>query len=125
MPKILIIEDNPMNRDLFRVVLEYHGYDIIEAENGEEGIKMAVEQMPDLILMDLQMPLMDGFAALKALKEMPETKNIRVIAVTSFAMTGDREKVMQAGFDDYISKPIDTKALPLIVERNIKSFQKE
>jgi len=114
--KILIIEDNEKNRRLMRDVLRYYDYEIIEAENGDEGIKKARHYKPDLILMDMQMPLMDGFTATQILKNAPETKDIKIIAVTSFAMVGDREKIMQSGCDDYMSKPIDTRALPEIVK---------
>ncbi len=117
--KILVIEDNDKNRKLIRDVLRYHSYEIIEAENGEEGVKKAKEHLPDLILLDIQMPVMDGFDTIKALKGSPETKNIKVIAFTSFAMVGDRERMLKAGFDDYISKPIDTRQLPEIIKKHI------
>ncbi len=117
--KILIVEDNKNNRKLFRDILKYSGYEVLEAQDGAEGIKTAVEQMPDLILMDIQMPVMDGFEALKALRNMPETGKIKIIALTSFAMAGDKKKILKAGFDDYISKPIDTRKLPEIVKRFI------
>lgn len=116
MKKILIVEDNEQNRRLMRDILKYYGYEIIEAENGEEGIKMAKTHKPDLILMDMQMPVMDGFAATQILKNDGETKNIKIIAVTSFAMVGDKEKILGAGADDYMAKPIDTRQLPKIVE---------
>ncbi len=109
--KILVIEDNDKNRRLIRDVLRYHSYEIIEAENGEEGLKMAKELLPDLILLDIQMPVMNGFDAIKALKGSPETKHIKAIALTSFAMVGDRERMLKLGFDDYIQKPIDTRQL--------------
>jgi len=112
MPKILIVEDNEKNRRMMRDILTYHGYEIIEAENGEEAIKMAKEVNPELILMDMQMPVMDGFAATSILKNDPETRRIKIIAVTSFAMVGDKEKILQAGADDYISKPLNTRELP-------------
>ena len=112
MPKILIVEDNEKNRRMMRDILTYHGYEIIEAENGEEAIKMAKEFNPELILMDMQMPVMDGFAATSILKNDPETRRIKIIAVTSFAMVGDKEKILQAGADDYISKPLNTRELP-------------
>lgn len=115
--KILVVEDNEKNRVLFRDILKYHGYEVIEAENGEECVRLAKEHIPALILLDIQMPFMDGFTALKTLKEMPETKDIKVIALTSFAMTGDRDKIMAAGFDDYISKPINTRKLPEIIKK--------
>ncbi|MBI5181386.1 MAG: response regulator [Nitrospirae bacterium] len=117
--KILVIEDNDKNRKLIRDVLRYHSYEIIEAENGEEGVKRAKELLPDLILLDIQMPVMNGFDAIKALKGSPETKHIKAIALTSFAMVGDRERMLKAGFDDYIQKPIDTRLLPKIIKKYI------
>ena len=119
--KILVIEDNDKNRKLIRDVLRYHSYEIIEAENGEEGLKRAKEHLPDLILLDIQMPVMNGLETIKALKLSPETKHIKVIALTSFAMVGDKEKMLQSGFDDYISKPIDTRQLPEIIKKYIES----
>jgi CheY-like chemotaxis protein len=115
--KILIVEDNENNRRLLKDVLKYYGYDVIEAVNGEDGIKMAKEHEPDLILMDMQLPVMDGFTATKKLKDDPETKHIKIIAVTSFAMISDRERILKAGADDYIPKPVDTRELPKIVSR--------
>ncbi len=115
--KILIVEDNDKNRLLIVDVLKYHGYEVIEAKNGEEGIRMANDRKPDLILMDLHMPVMDGFKAIKILKKDPVTRDIKIIAVTSFAMAGDKEKVLTAGADDYMPKPIDTRKLPKIVKR--------
>lgn len=109
--KILVIEDNDKNRKLIRDVLRYHSYEIIEAENGEEGIKKAKEHLPDLIFLDIQMPVMNGLDTIKALKGSPETRHIKVIALTSFAMVGDRERMLKLGFDDYIQKPIDTRQL--------------
>lgn len=102
---------------MIRDVLLYYGYEVIEAGDGVEGVRLAKEHLPDLILLDIQMPVMNGFTALNVLREAPETKNIKVIAMTSFAMTGDKERIMAAGFDDYISKPIDTRELPKLVER--------
>jgi len=115
--KILIVEDNEKNRTLVKDVLEYHGYEIIEARDGKEGIKMAKEHKPDLILMDIQMPVMDGITAGRILKNDPETKDIKIIALASFAMKGDKEKILKAGFDDYIAKPIDTRKLSGYIER--------
>ncbi len=119
--KILIVEDNDKNRRLIVDILKYYGYEIIEAENGEEAVRIAREQKPDLIIMDLQMPVMNGFETIKILKSDPVTKDIKVIAVTSFAMAGDREKVFAAGFDDYISKPLNTRELPELVKRLLSS----
>ncbi|GBE00011.1 polar-differentiation response regulator DivK [bacterium BMS3Abin07] len=117
--KILVAEDNEKNRKLIRDVLRYYGYDVIETENGAECVETAKEHLPDLILLDIQMPVMDGFRAIKVLKEMPETKHIKVIALTSFAMVGDREKILEAGFDDYIAKPINTRQLPLTIKQHL------
>jgi len=116
---ILVVEDNSANRTLLRDILIYRGYEVIEAENGRVGLELAAERMPDLILMDVQMPVMDGYTAIAILKKDPKTKHIKVIAVTSFAMAGDRKKVMDAGADGYISKPISTKELPKLVEELI------
>ncbi len=117
--KILIVEDNENNRRLIRDVLLYYGHEIIEAGNGEEGIRMAREHKPDLIFMDIQMPVMNGYEATKALKNSPDTKHIKIVAVTSFAMSGDREQILKAGADDYISKPINTRELPELVKKLI------
>jgi len=115
--KILIVEDNDKNRLLIKDILLYYGYEVLEAENGEQGVASAKKHLPDLILMDIQMPVMDGFKALAILKSDAATKSIRVLAMTSFAMKGDKEKIMQAGFDDYIAKPIDTRKLPALVKK--------
>ncbi|OIO02394.1 MAG: hypothetical protein AUJ51_06425 [Elusimicrobia bacterium CG1_02_56_21] len=112
MAKILVVEDNENNTTLVRDILTLHGHEIIEAKNGEEGVKMAREAKPDLILMDIQMPVMDGFTAAKALRADPATKDIKIVGVTSYAMKGDKEKVLAAGFDLYIAKPINTRELP-------------
>lgn len=118
--KILIVEDNEKNRTLVKDVLEYHGYEVIEAGNGKEGIKITKENNPDLILMDIQMPVMSGYDAIKILKNNPETKDIKIIALTSLAMKGDKEKIMEEGFDDYIAKPIDIRRLPELVKKALE-----
>ena len=115
--KILVVEDNELNRKLIVAVLTYHGYETREATDGAEGVKAAAEHMPDLILMDIQMPVMDGMTAAKILRNDPRTKGIRLIALTSFAMIGDRERFMEAGFSDYIAKPINTRELPELVKK--------
>lgn len=112
---ILVVEDNEQNRTLLKDVLEYHGYLVIEAANGADGVARAREHLPDLILLDIQMPVMNGFAALQALRDDPASRGIAIIALTSFAMKGDREKIMAAGFQGYIAKPIDTRELPKMV----------
>jgi len=107
--KILVIEDNDLNMKLVRTVLQIENYQILEAENAEEGIALAREHHPDLILMNIQLPGMDGLAATKKIKEDPATENIRVVAFSSYAMKGDREKALEIGCVGYITKPIDTR----------------
>ena len=119
MKKILVVEDNDKNLRLIVDILKYYKYEVIEAENGAEAVTSAVNQLPDLILMDIQMPVMDGFTALKLLRDNSATRDIKVIALTSFAMSGDREKILSAGFNDYIAKPMDTRALPEIMKKHL------
>lgn len=120
MPKkILIVEDNEVNRLLIKDILAYHGYEIIEAANGADGLKMVKACRPDLILMDMQMPVMDGFAAVTLLKADPETRDIKVVCITSFTMKGDKERILQAGCDEYVAKPINTRELPRMVKRHL------
>ena len=106
---ILIVEDNEKNRKLERDVLKFHGYRIAEAETAEEGLRLAVESPPALVLMDIQLPGMNGIEALGRLRADPRTRSIPVIAVTASAMNQDRQKIMSAGFDGYQSKPINVK----------------
>jgi two-component system cell cycle response regulator DivK len=120
MPKkILVIEDNEQNRILMRQILNYQDYVVLEAADGAAGLKMAEEHMPDLILLDLQMPVMGGFAVIAELRKKPELRRLKVIAVTSFAMKGDREKALKAGFDEYVTKPIDTRKFVELVKNII------
>ena len=106
---ILIIEDEPRNLKLIRDLLQASGYLTLEATDGTEGVEMARAHKPDLILMDILMPAMDGFEATKILKADAETRNIPIIALTSHAMKGDEEKIRGFGCDGYITKPIDTR----------------
>ena len=106
---ILIVEDNERNRKLVRDVLQFRGYQTIEAETGEDAVRMARERQPVLVLMDIQLPGIDGITALGQLRSDPTTRSIPVIAVTASAMTHDRQKIMAAGFDGYQSKPINVK----------------
>ncbi|HSV96328.1 MAG TPA: response regulator [Spirochaetota bacterium] len=114
---VLVVEDNEANRALLRDILTHRGYEVIEAVNGEEGVRTAAERLPDIILMDMQMPVMNGFKAIELIKNDPRTAHINIVAVTSFAMAVDRRKVMASGADEYISKPFDTRELPRIIER--------
>lgn len=116
-PKILIIEDNIQNRLLMVDILSVHGYEVIEARDGLEGIQLALAHKPDLILLDMQMPVMDGLEAARLLKADPETRCIKILAITSFAMKGDRERILAAGCDEYMAKPIDTRELPVVIQR--------
>ena len=111
MPKtVLIVDDNEKNRKLARYAIRAQGHATIEAQNGEEAVRMAKESKPDLILMDIRMPVMDGLQATKILKTDASTSAIPIIAFTSSVMKGDREKIiLEAGCDDYASKPIDMK----------------
>jgi two-component system cell cycle response regulator DivK len=121
--KILIVEDNVNNRSLFRDILTFHGYEVSVAADGEEGVALARELMPDLILMDIQMPGMDGMTAGGILKGDPATSGLKIIILTSFAMRGDQDKFMAAGFDGYLSKPINTRELPGLVKRWLEKEQ--
>jgi two-component system, cell cycle response regulator DivK len=104
---ILIVEDEPKNMKLLRDLLQRFGYEILEASDGEQGVKLAGEKIPNLILMDIMMPKMDGLEATRIIKLDIKTKHIPIIALTSFAMKGDRERTIEAGCDGYIAKPID------------------
>ena len=111
-PVILVVEDNLMNLELVTDLLEAQGYVVRQAHSGEEGVRLAAQERPALILMDLRMPGMDGFAAMRALRADPATAKLTVVALTAQAMNGDREAVLEAGFDGYIAKPIDTQVFP-------------
>ena len=111
MPKILVVEDNEMNRDMLSRRLERRGYEVITAVDGEDGVDKAQSESPDMVLLDMDLPVLDGWAATKQLKASPETKSIPVIALTAHAMAGDREKAMDAGCDDYDTKPVEFSRL--------------
>ncbi|KAF5091935.1 Polar-differentiation response regulator DivK [anaerobic digester metagenome] len=105
--KILVIEDNEQNMYLMHFLLESNGYTVIEALNGQVGIQKAIDEHPDVILLDIQLPEMDGYQIAKILRKTPDIDTIPIIAVTSYAMAGDREKILAAGATDYIEKPIN------------------
>ena len=113
--KILVIEDTPINMELVTDLLEVAGYKVVQAETAETGIEKARAEAPDLILMDIGLPGMDGLTATGILKRDQLTKDISVIALTSHAMKDDEEKIMAAGCDGYITKPIDTREFPKLV----------
>jgi two-component system, cell cycle response regulator DivK len=113
MPKkILIVEDNQDNRELVVKVLRNKGFELAEASDGEEAIEKAVSEKPDLILLDISLPKLDGYEVVKRLKSMEEFREIPVVAFTAHAMKGDREKVIAEGFEGYISKPINIREFP-------------
>ncbi len=121
--KILFIEDTPMNMELVTDLLEVAGYKVIQAETAETGIERARAEAPGLILMDVGLPGMDGLTATGILKQDQLTKDIPIIALTSHAMKDDRERIMAAGCDGYITKPIDTREFPKTVASFISSFR--
>ena len=106
---ILVIEDNPLNMKLVKGLLKIGNYQMLEANDAESGIQLIREHQPDLVLMDIQLPGMDGLAATKILKEDSDLKDIPIVALTSYAMQGDKEKALEAGCSGYIAKPIDTR----------------
>jgi len=110
--KILVVEDNPKNLKLVRDVLVYSGYEVVEATSGEDGVRLAEETSPDLILMDLQLPGIDGAEALRQIRSGDHNSGVPVVAVTAFAMADDRDRAFASGFDGYVEKPISARALP-------------
>jgi CheY-like chemotaxis protein len=116
---VMVVEDNEKNRKLMRVVLKAKGYNVIEATTGEEALNLLKNQKPDIILMDIQLPGIDGLTLIKQIKASAVTKDIPIIAVTSYAMKGDEQKILDTGCNAYVSKPINTQELPLIVEKYI------
>ncbi|HSB33570.1 MAG TPA: response regulator [Nitrospirota bacterium] len=111
MPRILLVEDNELNRDMLSRRLRRMGYDVMIAIDGEAGVTMAASERPDLILMDMSLPILDGWEATRRLKGMQETAAIPVIALTAHVMAGDRDKAFEAGCDDYDAKPIEFERL--------------
>ena len=111
VPRVLVVEDEQDNMDLFVQILGFHGCQVLTARDGREALTIAQEQAPDLILMDLSLPALDGWEATRALKGIEELAHIPVVAITAHAMVGDRERALGAGCDGYISKPIDVTKL--------------
>ena len=114
MAKLLLVEDNDMNRDMLSRRLERRGFQIIMAIDGQQGVELAQSESPDLILMDMSLPVLDGWEATRRLKAEPKTSTIPIIALTAHAMAGDRERAMDAGANDYDTKPIE---LPRLLEK--------
>lgn len=118
--KILIVEDNQDSRELFVKILKNKGYDLIEAVDGEEAIEKALKEKPNLILLDISIPKLDGYEVTKRLKTLEEFQDIPIVALTAHAMKGDREKFISAGFEGYISKPINVREFPEQVKEYLK-----
>ncbi len=124
MPKILLVEDNEMNRDMLSRRLQRKGHEVLVALDGIQGVELAQSQIPDLILMDMSLPVLDGWEATQRLKAAPQTQDIPIIALTAHAMAGDREKCLQAGCDDYDTKPVEFSRLlgkiQALLEKNLR-----
>ena len=118
-PLVLLIEDNPRNLKLARDVLEFAGFSVVSAGSGEDGVALASSALPDLILMDLQLPGMDGYAALEQIRGNAATASIPVVALTAFAMARDRDRVLSSGFDGYLEKPISVRDFPAQVREHL------
>jgi two-component system cell cycle response regulator DivK len=122
--KVLLIEDNPQNRYLATFLLENHGYEVSSAVDGSSGVDLAPKIRPDVILLDIQLPGMDGYAVAQALREIEEMQETPIIAVTSYAMAGDREKSLAAGCNGYIEKPINPDTFVKDIENIVKWVSK-
>ena len=114
---ILVADDNTASRELIREVLEMSGYDVVEAIDGRDAVSKARESAPDLVLVDIQMPRLDGYGVLRELRVDPRLCRLQVVALTAFAMQGDRDRALDAGFDGYITKPVEITALRREIKR--------
>jgi CheY-like chemotaxis protein len=111
MIRVLIAEDNAVNRELLRELLELRGYTVLEACDGQEALHVIEQAQPQLLLLDIGMPVMGGFAVIRRIRENPRLARLPVVAVTAYAMHGDREKILNSGFDGYLSKPVNARSL--------------
>jgi len=123
MPKILLVEDNEMNRDMLSRRLERRGFDLVIAVDGQEGVELAEQEKPDLILMDMSLPVMDGWEATGRIKENEATRLIPVLGLSSHAMPGDRDRALKAGCDDYDTKPVELDRLLAKIQLLLRSRQ--
>ncbi len=122
--RVLLVEDNPDNFELVRFLLEQGGYQVIGAHNGVQGIKSARKELPDLVLMDLSLPEMDGWTAARQLKDDPQTADIPLLALTAHTLPGDRMRALEAGFNGFIAKPIDIKTFPAKIDQALQTKKK-
>lgn len=120
MKKILLVEDNQVNRELVREMLEGGEFEVFEAENGLEALHMLPKTAPDLVLLDIQMPVLDGMSAIRQLRQKPQYADLPVVALTAYAMVGDKERVLAAGFTGYLSKPIERKSLLAEIQQHLR-----
>lgn len=122
--KVMLVEDNPQNMKLLEILLRAKSYDLLKACDGEEALDMATREQPDLIVMDMQLPKMSGVEVTRRLRQMPVFRQTPIIALTAFAMRGDRERFLEAGCNAYISKPIHTRELPKIIDQMLQEHKK-
>lgn len=124
MIKVLIAEDNPVNRELLRELLEIRGYEVFEACDGQEALRALEVNRPDILLLDLGMPVLDGYGTIRKIRENASLAKLPVLAVTAYAMRGDKEKIIDSGFDGYLSKPIEAGTLIAEINRLLNSSGK-
>jgi len=122
--KVMIVEDNPQNMKLLEILLR-KSYVLLQAHDGEEALDMATREQPDLIVMDMQLPEMSGIEVTRRLRQMPVFSHTPIIALTAYAMRGDRERFMEAGCNAYLPKPISTRELPVMIERMLQECRKK
>jgi len=125
MIKVFIAEDNAVNRELLRELLESRGYTVVEACDGEEALRMIEQTQPDIVLLDIGMPVLDGFAVVRQLRQNPRLSALPAVAVTAYAMQGDRERILNSGFDGYLSKPINPRSLAEELDRLLRKRDKK
>ena len=123
--KVLIVEDNPQNMRLIEMTLRPKGYRLLQATDGEEALDIAIKEKPDLIIMDIYLPKVSGLEVIKRLRQMPAFNHTPIIAITAYAMKGDKEKIIEAGCDAYLPKPINTRQLPEVVTEMLLQRQKD
>jgi len=123
--KILIVEDSPLNMRLLEMVLRAKNYTLLKATDGEEALDMAIREQPDLIIMDIQLPKLNGLEVTRKLRETPAFNHTPIIAITAYAMKGDKERVIESGCDAYLSKPINTRELPEMIAEMLLQRQKD
>lgn len=123
MKKILVVEDDPASRELVAETLTLFGYQVVEADNGEDALTQVHKEEPDLVLLDIEMPVMDGYAVLSQLRQDSRFASLPVLALTAYAMQGEKEKGLAAGFTAYLTKPIDARTLKTQIEKCLKETQ--